>query len=200
MSTIPISAAAASPASNGSRTELFSQHSLAPIELTPVTARGTRRHDADADVRPAAPAQPILPPFCCAPAFRRARCCCRSRSRVIPYIHDLFLITRPGDLNARAKLYMAKPFGLAVRRYPRFLVNSLDTARKLAEPSAAAMRRSLVYRPKVRNVFGVNPAPSDRPRRDEPHFACSASARSSRARTIATPRASSRELRKARLC
>ena len=75
----------------------------------------------------------------------------------MPYIHDLFLITRPGDLNARAKLYMAKPFALAVRRYPRFLVNSLDTARKL-RAFCRSDAKILTYRPRVRNVFGVNPA------------------------------------------
>lgn len=141
-------------------TELFSPHSLAPIELTPVTALGTagmmltqtfglplRLSDPSAILLcPGFPPSPLLLPFA---------------SRVIPYIHDLFLITRPEDLNIRAKLYMAKPFRLAVSRYPRLLVNSLDTAQKLT-----AFCRSdadiVVYRPTVRNVFGASPAGRER--------------------------------------
>lgn len=140
--------------------ELFSRRSLAPVELTPVTAQGMvdmvmtqtvglplLLNDANSVlICPGFPPSPLLLPF--------AR-------RVIPYIHDLFLITRPGDLNVRAKLYMSKPFRLAVRRYPRFLVNSHDTARKLA-----AFCRSdaevIIYRPKVRNVFGSEMTGHDR--------------------------------------
>jgi glycosyltransferase involved in cell wall biosynthesis len=142
-------------------TELFSERSLAPIALTPVTARGTagmmltqtfglpvRLADPSAILLcPGFPPSPLLLPFA---------------TRVIPYIHDLFLMTRPEDLNARAKLYMAKPFKLAVSRYPRFLVNSLDTAQKLA----ACCRDDAeiyVYRPKVRNVFDASPTGRDRP-------------------------------------
>ena len=105
-------------------TELFSEHSLAPIELKPVTARGTaammltqtfglpaRLADPSAILLcPGFPPSPLLLPFA---------------GRVIPYIHDLFLMTRPGDLSARAKVYMAKPFRLAVSRYPRFKLAGL---------------------------------------------------------------------------
>lgn len=136
--------------------ELFSPESLAPIELTPVTAHGTakmvrtqtfglplRMTDPDAVLLcPGFPPSPLLLPFA---------------SRVVPYIHDLFLMTRPQDLNVRAKLYMAKPFALAVRRYPRFLVNSLDTAHKLAAVCRGDAQ-ILPYRPRVRNVFGVDAA------------------------------------------
>jgi glycosyltransferase involved in cell wall biosynthesis len=141
-------------------TELFSRRSLAPIELTPVTARSTvdmvmtqtvglplLLGDSGAVlICPGFPPSPLLLPF--------AR-------RVIPYIHDLFLMTRPGDLNARARLYMSKPFKLAVSRYPRFLVNSLDTARKLAA-FCRSDAQIVVYRPKVRNVFGVDMVGHDR--------------------------------------
>jgi glycosyltransferase involved in cell wall biosynthesis len=139
--------------------ELFSQHALAPVELTPVTAHGTanmvltqtfglpaRLADPSAVlVCPGFPPSPLLLPFA---------------DRVVPYIHDLFLITRPGDLNTRAKLYMAKPFALTVRRYQRFLVNSLDTERKL-RAFCRSDARLTIYRPKVRNVFGVDPAARD---------------------------------------
>src|SRR5262249_38313866 len=78
-------------------------------------------------------------------------------SRVLPYIHDLFLLSRPADLSRRARLYMAKPFKLAVRRYPHFLVNSIDTMKQLAahcRPDAAIT----LYRPPVRNVFDLDVA------------------------------------------
>lgn len=142
--------------------ELFSPSSFDDVSLTPVTASGTRdmlvKQTFGLPLRlsdpssillcPGFPPSPLLRPF--------AR-------RVIPYIHDLFLITRPGDLNARAKLYMAKPFALAVRHYPRFLVNSLDTAHKLSQFCRSDAEIS-VYRPKVRNVFGVDATARDRPR------------------------------------
>jgi glycosyltransferase involved in cell wall biosynthesis len=140
----------------------FSPHSLAPVELTPVTAHGTlsmvstqtfglplRLADPSAVlVCPGFPPSPSLLPFA---------------QRVIPYIHDLFLITRPGDLNTRAKLYMARPFALAIRRYPRFLVNTLDTARKL-KAHCRNDAQIVIYRPKVPNVFGADPAERVRPR------------------------------------
>lgn len=139
--------------------EQFSRHSLAPIELTPVTAGGTIKmmltqtfglplrlgNPSTLLVCPGFPPSPSLLPFA---------------SRVIFYVHDLFLITRPHDLNTRAKLYMAKPFALAVRRYPRFLVNSLETERKL-RAFCRSDAQILVYRPKVRNVFGVDSTGSD---------------------------------------
>jgi glycosyltransferase involved in cell wall biosynthesis len=52
---------------------------------------------------------------------------------------------------------MAAPFRLALHRYPRFLVNSSDTGRKLAahcRPDATIT----LYRPPVGNVFELEPA------------------------------------------
>ena len=74
---------------------------------------------------------------------------------MLPYIHDIFLLSRPADLNRRARIYMAAPFKLALHRYPRFLVNSSDTGRKLAahcRPDATIT----LYRPPVRNVFDLD--------------------------------------------
>ena len=136
--------------------ELFAPHSLAPVELVPVTAHGTLRmtltqtfglplrmtNPSAVLLCPGFPPSPLLLPF---------------SARVVPYIHDVFLMTRRSDLNTRAKLYMARPFALAVRRYPRFLVNSLDTARKLRS-FCRSDAQILPYRPRVRNVFGVDPA------------------------------------------
>jgi glycosyltransferase involved in cell wall biosynthesis len=133
--------------------ELFSPAALAPLEIVPVTAHGTRqmvttqtfglpmRLVASSSILlcPGFPPSPLLRPFA---------------SRVLPYIHDIFLLSRPADLNRRARLYMAAPFKLALHRYPRFLANSSDTRLKLAahcRPDAAIT----LYRPPVRNVFGL---------------------------------------------
>ena len=134
--------------------ELFSPAALAPLDIVPITARGTaamvmaqtfalpaRLAGARSAVLlcPGFPPSPLLLPF---------------GARVIPYIHDVFLLSRRGDLNRRARLYMAEPFRLAIRRLPRFLANSEDTRRKLAavcRPDAEI----LLYRPHVRNIFGL---------------------------------------------
>jgi glycosyltransferase involved in cell wall biosynthesis len=134
--------------------ELFSEAALAPLDIVPVTARNTRqmvttqtfglpmRLAASSSILlcPGFPPSPLLRPFA---------------SRVLPYIHDIFLLSRPADLNRRARLYMAAPFRLALRRYPRFLANSSDTRQKLAahcRPDAAIT----LYRPPVRNVFDLD--------------------------------------------
>jgi glycosyltransferase involved in cell wall biosynthesis len=133
--------------------ELFSPAALAPLDIVPVTARGTRQMVTTQTVGfplrlstsssillcPGFPPSPLLRPFA---------------SRVLPYIHDIFLLSRPSDLNRRARLYMVAPFKLALRRYPRFLANSNDTKQKLAahcRPDAAIT----LYRPAVRNVFDL---------------------------------------------
>ena len=133
--------------------ELFSPAALAPLEIVPITAHGTRQMvttqtfglplrlatSSSILLCPGFPPSPLLRPFA---------------SRVLPYIHDVFLLSRPAELNRRARLYMAAPFKLALRRYPRFLANSNDTRRKLAahcRPDAAIT----LYRPSVRNVFDL---------------------------------------------
>jgi glycosyltransferase involved in cell wall biosynthesis len=131
--------------------ELFSAAALAPLDVVPVTSRGTRQMvttqtlglpmrlatSSSILLCPGFPPSPLLRPFA---------------SRVLPYIHDDFLISRVADLNARARLYMAFPFRLALRHYPRFLTNSSDTMRKLATHCRADAEITL-YRPPVRNVF-----------------------------------------------
>jgi glycosyltransferase involved in cell wall biosynthesis len=136
--------------------ELFAPSALAPLDAVPVTARGTAamvltqtfglpallaRSRASILLCPGFPPSPLLLPF---------------GPRVVPYIHDVFLLSRRHDLNRRARLYMAEPFRLAVARLPWFLVNSEDTRRKLAafcRPDA----KTTLYRPPVRNVFGLRP-------------------------------------------
>jgi glycosyltransferase involved in cell wall biosynthesis len=133
--------------------ELFSAAALAPLDIVPVTAQGTRqmlttqtlglpmRLAASSSILlcPGFPPSPLLRPFA---------------SRVLPYIHDDFLVTRRAELNRRARLYMAAPFKLALRHYPRFLANSSDTRRKLAAHCRPDAEITL-YRPPVRNVFGL---------------------------------------------
>jgi glycosyltransferase involved in cell wall biosynthesis len=135
--------------------ELFSPNALAPLDVVPVTAHGTGRmvvtqtfglplrlmHSSSILLCPGFPPTPLLRPFA---------------ARVIPYIHDIFLLSRRADLNRRAKLYMAEPFKLAVRSYPRFFVNSIDTKRKLAV-HCRSDAEIVLYRPPVRNVFNFLP-------------------------------------------
>lgn len=136
--------------------DLFSDAALAPLKVLGVAAGGrvdmtlrqtfflpwlAARHRTAAILCPGFPPSPLVTAF---------------GARVLPYIHDLFLITRPQDLNPRAKIYMAKPFALAVKRLPRFLVNSEATAqelRRFCRPDAEIT----LYRPQVRNVFGLTP-------------------------------------------
>jgi glycosyltransferase involved in cell wall biosynthesis len=135
--------------------ELFSPSALAPLEAVPVTARGTAamiltqtiglparlaRSRASILLCPGFPPSPLLLPF---------------GARVVPYIHDVFLLSRRSDLNRRARLYMAEPFRLAVARLPWFLVNSDDTRRKLA-PFCRPDAKITLYRPQVRNIFGLS--------------------------------------------
>ena len=135
--------------------ELFSEAALAPLDVVPVRAQGLRqmvttqtlglpmRLAASSSILlcPGFPPSPLLRPFA---------------SRVLPYIHDDFLITRRAELNMRARLYMAGPFKFALRHFPRFLANSGDTRRKLAAHCRPDAEVTL-YRPSVRNVFGLDP-------------------------------------------
>src|SRR5882757_1477692 len=135
--------------------ELFSPAALAPLDVVPVIARGTGRMVATQTfglplrlagsssilLCPGFPPSPLLRPFA---------------ARVVPYIHDVFLLSRRADLNRRARLYMAEPFKLAVRSYPRFFANSMDTKRKLADHCRPDAEITL-YRPSVRNVFDLQP-------------------------------------------
>lgn len=74
--------------------------------------------------------------------------------RCVTYIHDTFLVTRPQDLNWRARAYMAPSFALAARFGGTFLVNSRTTGedlRRLCRPDALVA----LLRPAVRDVFGL---------------------------------------------
>ncbi len=111
-------------------------------------------------VRPRA--QFVFPGFPPSPFFRLAR------ERVVLYVHDLFLITRPQDLGQKAKLYMARPFGWAVRGLKHFLVNSEKTRAELL-PFVRSDARIALYRPGVRNVFSLASGErATRPERPQP--------------------------------
>lgn len=74
--------------------------------------------------------------------------------RSVLFVHDLFLLTRPTDLNFSAKHYLAPMFSLAVRKFRYFLTNSETTAKKLrryCDPASIIV----LYRPYIRNVFGL---------------------------------------------
>ncbi|MDB5616824.1 glycosyltransferase [Tardiphaga sp.] len=134
--------------------ELFSRAALTPLEVVPVTSHGTAQMIATQTfglplklassssilLCPGFPPSPLLLPFA---------------ARVLPYIHDDFLLSRRVDLNVRARLYMAAPFRLALQRYPRFLTNSGDTRRKMAAYCRDDADITL-YRPPVRNVFDLS--------------------------------------------
>lgn len=134
--------------------ELFSTEALAPLPVEPVTASGTlglilaqqlllpARLLAD---RRAVLLAPGFPPSIPASLFG---------ARVVPYIHDCFLLTRPQDLSRKAALYMAPAFRRAVARLPWFLVNSRTTASELAAFARPDAEITL-YRPEVRDVFGI---------------------------------------------
>ena len=137
--------------------ELFSDEALAPLSVTGVAAANRREMMLKqtfalpwlAARRPGALV--LCPGFPPTPALSLFG------ARVLPYIHDLFLITRPQDLNVRARLYMAPSFRFAVKRLPRFLVNSeytRDELRRFCRPDAEIQ----LYRPQVRNVFALTDA------------------------------------------
>lgn len=138
--------------------QLFSKEALAPLDAVPVRANGianmllTQALGMPARLLRSPSALLLCPGFPPSPLLQAFA------ARVIPYIHDVFLLSRREDLNWRAKAYMAWPFELAVRRLPRFLVNSADTAAKL-RAYCRDDAEITVYRPAVRNSFGLSASP-----------------------------------------
>ena len=136
--------------------ELFSEDALAPLPVVPITAQGTRqmivRQTLGLPMKLAAPDSILL-----CPGFPPSVLLRPFASRVLPYFHDDFLISRRADLNLRARLYMAAPFKRALRAYPRFLTNSATTRERLRQYSRRDSEITL-YRPAVRNVFDVTDA------------------------------------------
>ena len=135
--------------------ELFSAEALAPLALTIVGSGSVKEMIFQqtlglpwrlARERSAILVCPGFPPSPLATCFG---------ARVLPYIHDTFLITRSADLNTRAKLYMAPSFRLALRKLKRFLVNSETTGEDVRRFCGLGAE-VILYRPGVRNVFDLN--------------------------------------------
>ncbi len=91
----------------------------------------------------------VFPGFPPSPVFRFCR------ERAVLYVHDAFLVTRPQDLSLKARIYMAPPFRSALARLRYFLTNSEKTRREIEQFLAASAVVTL-YRPHVRNVFGLD--------------------------------------------
>ena len=66
--------------------------------------------------------------------------------RLLLYVHDLFLLTRREELNARARAYMAPSFALAMRTVRRFFTNSLTTAAELRAGTTLAVEGTDIAR------------------------------------------------------
>jgi glycosyltransferase involved in cell wall biosynthesis len=134
--------------------ELFSPEALAPLPVEAVTARD--RYAMVLKQVAGLPATALLDrrAVVLCPGFPPSLPLAALGWRVLPYIHDLFLLTRAGDLNPRARLYMVPAFRRAVRTLPRFLVNSEHTRAELqrfCRPDAEIV----LYRPRVRDVFDL---------------------------------------------
>lgn len=141
--------------------ELFGPAALAPLRTRAIRSQGLLglifAQQVEIPLRLAASPGAILlasgfPPSIPASLFG---------ARVVPYVHDCFLITRPQDLKRRAALYMAPAFRRAVTRLPWFLVNSQTTAGELRTFCRPDAEISL-YRPRVRDVFEIGAEASAR--------------------------------------
>lgn len=141
--------------------ELFSSEGLNPFDVEILGAKGLRDmillQQARLPARLAFKPNDIL--IC--PGFPPALGLYPFRDRVIPYIHDLFLITRWPELSFRAKAYMSGPFRLMIKTYPVFLANSEATVadlRRYCRPDAKVQ----LLRPPVRNIFNLKPRREER--------------------------------------
>lgn len=150
--------------------ELFEKAAFTRIDMRPVRASGTLSMILKqqlvlpllALVHPNA--RFVFPGFPPSPLFLLAR------DRVVHYVHDAFLITRPQDLSRKARVYMAWPFKRAVMGLRHFLTNSEKTRAEIA-PFVPPDATITLYRPKVGNVFGLDtrarlaPRPAGQPLR-----------------------------------
>jgi glycosyltransferase involved in cell wall biosynthesis len=133
----------------------FSREALAPLDVVPVNASRVSemvlKQNLGLPVHLARTPSSLL--LC--PGFPPTPLLHLFKRRVIPFVHDVFLLTRRFDLNWRAKAYLSWSFALAVRGFPRFLVNSMDTAARLAG-YCRKDAEIVVYRPHVANHFELS--------------------------------------------
>ena len=136
--------------------ELFGAAALAPLPIHPIRSRGTLGLILAQQI--GIPARLALSPgaVLLTPGFPPSIPASFFGRRVVPYIHDCFLITRPQDLNRRAALYMAPAFRRAVATLPWFMVNSRTTMSELSAFTRPDAEITL-YRPNVRDVFAIGP-------------------------------------------
>jgi len=133
---------------------LFSPERLAPHEVVPVRSRGLPGMILTQQL--GLPLRGLLDRdalFLFA-GFPPGPACALMGDRLLLYVHDLFLLTRRDELNARARAYMAPSFALAMRTVRRFFTNSLTTAAELrrhCRPEALVAP----LRPSVPDVFGL---------------------------------------------
>lgn len=143
--------------------ELFERVAFPGADIRPVRANGTLgmvlaqqvllpwkalRHPQARFVFPGFPPSPLF-------VF--------ARDRAVHYVHDAFLITRPQDLSAKARIYMAWPFRRAVSKLRYFLANSEKTRAEL-QPFVAPDAAVALYRPSVSNIFALDASARSRPR------------------------------------
>ena len=103
------------------------------------------------------------------PGFPPMPLSCRLGDRCLMYVHDLFPITRPGEVGWKARAYTAPALRWALARVRHIFVNSQTTGqdvRRAARPDAIIAP----LRPPVRDVFGLSghptgAAPAPRPLR-----------------------------------
>lgn len=92
----------------------------------------------------------VFPGFPPSPAFALIP------DRVVLYVHDVFPLSRPQDLNFAARAWFAPNFARALRTFSTFLVNSETTGADL-RAHARSDAQIVVYRPAAENVFGLHP-------------------------------------------
>lgn len=136
--------------------ELFSAEALAPLPVSKVSGQGGRV-EMFAQQQLALPARAIANSQAVTlfPGYPPALPFSLLRNRTVMYVHDLFLVTRPHDLNSAGKYYLAPQFKQAIRRLKYFLTNSETTQNELSG-FVAPDAEMLTYRPGVRNVFGLS--------------------------------------------
>jgi glycosyltransferase involved in cell wall biosynthesis len=134
--------------------DLFAPESLAPHDVRILRSPSLARMIFDQHL--ALPARGLADPSALFifPGFPPGPLAAALGRRCVTYVHDTFLVTRPQDLNWRARAYMAPSFALAVRFGRTFLVNSRTTGEDLRR---LCRRDALValLRPAVRDVFGL---------------------------------------------
>jgi glycosyltransferase involved in cell wall biosynthesis len=136
--------------------ELFSKHTMQPLNIRMVEAKSRLHMMWQQNITLPIMALKMPHTLFITPGFPPSLFLSLFGKRVIPYIHDVFLITRWRDLGFIGKFYMSAPFKRAVASLPRFFVNSDSTRQELREfcrPDAEI----ILYRPPVRNVFSLIP-------------------------------------------